>query len=159
MNALFAPWRMVFVEGHREDKGCVLCALASGKISKESLVLHLGKTMFVVMNKFPYSNGHLMVVPRRHLGQWTELSSEEIAEMGILTQKGIHALSKAFSPQGFNLGVNLGKAAGAGIADHVHQHIVPRWVGDFNFMPLFSETKVISEHLEKTYERIAEAWS
>ena len=159
MKSLFAPWRMEFVEGHRDDQGCVLCKIPQAGVSKENLVLHSGKSMYVVMNKFPYSNGHLMVVPQRHIGQWTELQPDELAEMGLLTQKGIQALTKAFSPQGFNLGVNLGRASGAGIADHVHQHIVPRWVGDFNFMPLFSETKVISEHLEKTYQRLAEAWS
>jgi len=158
MKSLFAPWRMEFVEGHREDQECVLCTLSRSEVSKAGLVLYSGQSMYVVLNKFPYSNGHLMVVPRRRLGDWTALNPDELMEMGTLTQRCIQTLTRAFSPQGFNLGVNLGRASGAGIADHVHQHIVPRWVGDFNFMPLFSETKVISEHLERTYERLVEAW-
>ncbi len=159
MEQLFAPWRMSFIEKHDDSKGCVLCQILSEVDSaKEPQILKVGKHAYVVMNKFPYSNGHLMVVPKRHEGDWLNLNSEELLELNQLTQESIRVLKSVFQPQGFNIGVNLGRAAGAGIEQHVHQHIVPRWVGDINFMPLLAEVKVISEHLQTTYHRIKQAW-
>jgi len=158
MQPLFAPWRMAFLEKHDENSGCVLCSIVQSKSDEEMQILKRGKHCYVVMNKYPYGNGHLMVVPNRHEGDWTKLESGELLELFGLTQDAIRALTQAFQPQGFNLGVNLGRAAGAGVEGHVHQHIVPRWLGDVNFMPLFSEVKVISEHLTTTFLRLKEAW-
>ncbi|MBN8555810.1 MAG: HIT domain-containing protein [Deltaproteobacteria bacterium] len=158
MNPMFAPWRMEFVEKFKPSDGCPLCRISSAQDEKEFQILGRGKLCFVVMNKFPYSNGHLMVIPNRHESDWTQLSQEESYEIADLTQKSLRAIKLALNPEGFNLGVNLGKAAGAGIEGHVHQHIVPRWLGDMNFMPLLAEVKMISEHLETTYGRIREAW-
>jgi ATP adenylyltransferase len=156
MDPLFAPWRMAFIEKHDESKGCVFCSILQNDDSKQ--IIKKARHCFVVLNKYPYSNGHLMVVPNRHEGDWLNLSAEEVTEIGTMTQQCIQALKNAFQPQGFNLGANLGRAAGAGIEQHVHQHIVPRWVGDVNFMPLIGEVKVISEHLETTYRRLLDAW-
>jgi ATP adenylyltransferase len=158
MKQLFAPWRMVFIERNGKEKGCVLCDIPDSKDDAESLVLHRGKLAYVVLNKYPYANGHLMVVPFRHINKWVDLTKEELLEVGELTQAAIRCLDASVKPEGMNIGVNLGAAGGAGIKDHVHQHIVPRWVGDINFMPLFSEVKVISEHLDATYKRLKEAW-
>jgi ATP adenylyltransferase len=152
---------MEFVEGPRANE-CALCSIAKADggsaDAKKFLVIEKLKSSYLVLNKYPYSNGHLMICPIRHESDWTKLTEAELSEISFLNQKALRALTKAFRPEGFNMGVNLGKAAGAGIADHVHQHIVPRWLGDVNFLPLFSEVKVISEHLEKTYDRILKAW-
>lgn len=161
MKPLHAPWRMEFVEGPRADT-CVLCdigkhAAGSAKASELYLIEKLNSA-YLVLNKYPYSNGHLMIVPTRHEADWTLLKEGELNEIMALSQKALRALNRAFKPDGFNMGVNLGKASGAGIADHVHHHIVPRWYGDYNFLPLFGEVKVISEHLQTTYERILKAW-
>lgn len=159
VDPLFAPWRMDFIERHDESKGCVFCKIPQESDSKKMLVIHRGRFCFVVLNRFPYSHGHLMVIPFRHEKDWTKLSADELNELNQLTQQALKALQAAFEPQGFNLGVNLGRAAGAGIEAHVHQHVVPRWNGDFNFMPLIGEVKMISEHLDKTYDRLKEAWT
>lgn len=158
-KALFAPWRMSFIEKSKSKDSCVLCSIHLKNDDAESHIIAREEKVYLVMNKFPYSHGHLMVVPYRHEKNWTKLSADELAEMAKLTQRAIRVISKHFDTDGFNIGVNLGRAAGAGIEDHVHQHLVPRWVGDFNFMPLLSETKVISEHLDRTYERILKAWA
>jgi len=157
MNTLFAPWRMEFIE-KKPDLHCVFCEMIKGGDDQKAQILHRGKHSYVVMNKFPYSNGHLLVVPYRHEKDWPNLTKEEVLELGEFTQKAVQVLSDILHAEGFNLGVNLGKAAGAGIERHVHQHIVPRWVGDYNFMPLLSEVKVISEHLQTTYRKLLEAW-
>jgi len=151
---------MEFIErNHAASTECILCNISGSKNLEETHVLERGTLAYVVMNKFPYSNGHLMIVPNRHAGDWTELSIDEGQEIHRLTQKSLKALHAACRPEGFNIGVNLGHAAGAGIREHVHQHIVPRWVGDVNFMPLLGEVKVISEHLETTYQRIRKVWN
>lgn len=159
MNSLFAPWRMEFIESNKQGGDCVLCSIPGAQDLATTLCLHKAKYCYVVLNKFPYSHGHLMVVPYRHENNWTNLTSDELLELSLLTQKAIRILKKSFQAEAFNLGVNLGRAAGAGIESHVHQHIVPRWTGDFNFMPIFAETKVISEHLQKTFERLKAEWS
>lgn len=151
---------MSFIESLQNRETCVFCEIGGDQDGKdeELLVLERGKSCFVVLNKYPYANGHLMVIPYRHTGSWEDLEEPELFELARLTQSCVAKLSKAIKPQGFNLGVNMGKAAGAGIEDHIHQHIVPRWNGDFNFMPLFGETKVIAEHIEATYARLKEVW-
>ncbi|MDB5037312.1 MAG: histidine triad protein [Bacteriovoracaceae bacterium] len=157
-HTLFAPWRMEFIENHDAEKECVLCKIPNAKMDAENHLIFRGKYCYVIMNKFPYSHGHLMVIPFRHEKDWTELNRDELLEMNELTQKALRVLKNELEANGFNIGVNLGKAAGAGIEGHVHQHIVPRWIGDFNFMPLLSETKIISEHLDQTYKKLSSGW-
>jgi ATP adenylyltransferase len=134
--------------------GCVFCACAKPGCDEEARVLYRGKHAFVIMNAFPYSNGHLLIPPYRHIGDISELTDEESLEIMQLTQKCCAALREACRPDGFNIGINAGTAAGAGIADHIHLHIVPRWNGDTNFMPVFADVKVIPEALETTYNKL-----
>ncbi len=147
----------MYVAGHDEQDGCVFCAEAAGEL-EESLVVHRGKRAIALLNKFPYSSGHLLIAPRRHLGEHAELDDEEALEIHRLTGAAIAALTTLYRPAGFNLGWNLGEVAGAGIVDHVHQHVVPRWAGDTNFMPVLADVKVLPEHLLETRDRLVSAW-
>lgn len=151
---LWAPWRMEYILGAKPD-ACVLC-LPTDDLSQdeERRVLYRGKTAFVIMNKFPYNNGHLMVAPFRHTMDLPLLTHEESTEIMSLLQVCTSILRKQFSPQGINIGLNLGEAAGAGIRDHLHFHLVPRWNGDSSFMAVMSETRVIPEHLAATYAKL-----
>jgi ATP adenylyltransferase len=157
-KALFAPWRMEFIENHERLQGCVLCSMVEAKDDTKHHILARGKFSYVVMNKYPYSHGHMMVVPYRHEADFALLNLDELKEIGELTQRVVRLIRRDFQAVGFNIGINLGKAAGAGIDAHVHQHIVPRWVGDFNFMPVLAETKVISEHLDQTFKKLLSSW-
>jgi len=148
MERLWAPWRLDYVQAPAADR-CVFC-LDDPAQDEERLVLHRGAHCFIIMNRFPYSNGHLMVAPFRHLADLGLLESAEAAELHQLTVLCRDLLTRAFKPQGFNIGINLGAAAGAGITEHMHQHIVPRWIGDTNFMPVFADVRVIPQHLEAT---------
>ena len=154
MDKLWAPWRIEYIRN--PGKGCFLCAGLRGKDDKKVLIVERQDKAFTIMNRFPYNNGHLMVAPTRHVGQLERLNDEEILEINHLIRRVIKALDFAMKPQGYNIGVNQGRVAGAGVVDHIHFHLVPRWQGDTNFMPLVSETKVISEALLKTYEKIRE---
>jgi ATP adenylyltransferase len=138
---------------------CLFCNLRKAKDDRQNLILHRGRHAFVVMNRFPYNNGHVMVAPNRHTADLESLSAVEGAELFRLVQKSLAVLRKGLKPQGFNIGANLGRVAGAGVAGHLHVHIVPRWLGDVNFMPLLAETKVISEHLAETYDRLRRGFS
>jgi len=158
MKDLFAPWRMTVLEEYKKTNSCILCGIFKAKDDKEALIIDRRKNSFLVMNKYPYANGHMMIVPNRHIGDWTKLTEEELLEMNLLSQEVIKVLGSSFQAQGYNMGVNLGRAAGAGIKEHVHMHIVPRWNGDFNFMPVLGEVRVISEHLEATYEKFKKVW-
>jgi len=153
MQRLWAPWRLEYIVGEKID-GCIFCVFPKQDDDKKNHILARGKHAFVIMNAFPYSNGHLMIVPYRHTSDLAELADEETLEMMQLVQKSIQVLKEAFAPDAFNVGVNQGTAAGAGIADHIHMHIVPRWNGDTNFMPVFADVKVIPEALEKTYDKL-----
>lgn len=153
MEVLWAPWRMEYILSRKED-GCLFCRCASATDLKGSLVLYRSEHCFVMMNRYPYNNGHLMVAPYRHTGLLEALGPEEVADLMAVLKRSVKALKEAFSPHGFNLGANLGKVAGAGVEDHLHFHIVPRWEGDTNYMPVISSTRVIPEHLERTYERL-----
>ena len=133
---------------------CIFCCLPKTEDDKKNFILFRGKYSFVIMNIFPYSNGHLMVSPYRHLSCITKLNSKESLEVNELTKNCIQILREANSPEGFNVGFNIGKCAGASYDEHIHNHIVPRWTGDNNFMPALAETKVIPEHLNKTFERL-----
>jgi ATP adenylyltransferase len=157
-DPLWAPWRLEYVSTATEQKGCIFC-LAAAAASDESLVVHRGETALVLLNRFPYSSGHLMVAPIRHVGDLAELTTDEAGEIHDLAIKAMGVLTEVFGPDGFNLGWNIGRVAGAGIVDHVHEHIVPRWLGDTNFMPVLADVRVIPEHIRATYARLAEAWS
>ncbi len=148
---LWAPWRMEYILGAKPDD-CVLC-LPPDDVSRDEarLVLHRGKTAFVIMNRFPYNNGHLMVAPLRHVMDLPLLTGEEADEIMYLLRECTAILREHFQPQGINIGLNLGEAAGAGIRDHLHFHLVPRWNGDSSFMAVMSETRVIPEHLASTH--------
>jgi ATP adenylyltransferase len=154
---LWAPWRLEYMQAADEQGGCVFCLAQAGD-DEESLVVHRGQSAFVLLNKFPYASGHLMVAPFRHVGDFGELEDEEALEIHRLASQGIVALAETFSPQGYNVGWNLGRIAGAGVVDHVHLHLVPRWAGDTNFMPVLADVKVLPEHLTETRKKLADAW-
>lgn len=154
---LWAPWRLEYIKRADELDGCVFCLAAAGD-DEEALVVHRGEHAFVLLNRFPYSSGHLMVAPYRHLGEFGALSDEEALESHRLAEQGMAALAETYAPQGYNVGWNLGRIAGAGIVDHVHLHVVPRWAGDTNFMPVLADVKVLPEHLRETRSRLAAAW-
>src|SRR5262245_10809222 len=157
---LWAPWRLEYVQQAGEHTGCVFCDEAAGTISaNDSLLVRAGETAIALLNKYPYSSGHLMVAPRRHLGDLRELGDDEVLEVNRLAVAGIDALTHVYRPEGFNLGWNLGRVAGAGIADHVHLHVGPRWAGDTNFMPVLADVKVIPEHLLETRDRLRKAFA
>ena len=154
---LWAPWRLEYIKQADEQPGCVFCDAAAGE-DGERLVVHRGDHAFVLLNKYPYSSGHLMVAPFRHVGELAELTDEEALEVHRLAERGLGALAQVYGPQGYNLGWNLGRIAGAGVVDHIHLHVVPRWAGDTNFMPVLADVKVLPEHLDETRTRLAEAW-
>jgi ATP adenylyltransferase len=156
-DRLWAPWRLEYVTTADEAEGCFLCA-ALGASDEDGLVVHRGERSLVVLNKFPYASGHLLVAPARHEGELGELTDEEALEIHHLATQGIGALAEVYSPQGYNLGWNLGRIAGAGLPGHVHLHVVPRWAGDTSFMPVLADVKVIPEHLAETRRKLADAW-
>ena len=155
MKQIWAPWRSVYIGGDHEP-GCIFCAMLESDADAENYILIRGEQCFVVMNRYPYTNGHLMVVPNRHVGEFDQLSDDESLEIFKYTQLMIKAL-RSFNPDGFNIGINMGKIAGAGVPGHVHVHVVPRWGGDTNFMPVFSDARVISESLDVTYGKLKDA--
>jgi ATP adenylyltransferase len=156
---LWAPWRLEYVAQAGELPGCVLCAEAAGELPEaESLVVHRSEVAIAILNKYPYASGHLMAAPLRHVGALAELSSEEALELHGFGVSALAALTDVYAPQGFNLGWNLGRAAGAGIVDHIHLHVVPRWSGDTNFMPVLADVKVLPQHLLETRDRLRAAW-
>ncbi len=158
MDILWAPWRSNYVENVDRIEGCFLCqAVADREKLRENLVLEVSERSFVILNKYPYNSGHLMVVPLKHTGDYKELDQETIVDMDLMLRRSLDALSLAFRPHGFNIGINIGRVAGAGLETHIHLHIVPRWNGDTNFMPVVGETKVISQSLMDTYDRLKEA--
>jgi ATP adenylyltransferase len=154
---LWAPWRLEYIKSADDEPGCIFCLALEGD-DDEKLVVHRGEHAFVLLNKFPYSSGHLMVAPVRHVGEYGELDDEEAVEIHRLAQAGMGALAQVYAPQGYNLGWNLGRIAGAGVLDHVHLHVVPRWAGDTNFMPVLADVKVLPEHLAETRRKLAAAW-
>ena len=161
VKKVWAPWRLSYILGESKDKAlgpkrpaCVFCHAQKGSPNLENLVLFHGKYSFVIMNKYPYANGHLMVVPKRHLADYSRLEAKEHAEMGALLAKSVKILKKVFKAEGFNIGMNLGEVGGAGIKDHLHYHIVPRWVGDHNFMPVLADVRVMPEHLEDSCNKL-----
>jgi ATP adenylyltransferase len=157
---LWAPWRLEYVAEARAQEGCVFCAEAAGELPEdESLVVHRDPLAFVLLNKFPYTSGHLMVATVRHVSELGELSVEEAAALHDLTVRALAALRAVYRPDACNVGWNLGEAAGGSISAHLHEHVVPRWAGDTNFMPVLADVKVLPEALTRTRERLRAAWS
>ena len=162
---LWAPWRLQYILDPKagplkagKKRACVFCnkrrKRSDAQADREDLILAHGKSCFTILNKFPYNNGHLMVMPYEHIGNFGEIKKETLHEMMEGLQRAVKILEKTFHADGFNLGMNLGRAAGAGIPDHVHMHVVPRWSGDTNFMPVLGDVRVLPEYIETTYDRL-----
>jgi ATP adenylyltransferase len=158
VERLWAPWRLEYVQNADKQDGCVFCTAAASDDDEGQLVVHRGERAFVLLNKFPYSSGHLLVAPYRHGLNFGDLDDAEILEIHRLGAQGLEAIAATYGPEGYNLGWNIGRIAGAGIPDHGHLHVVPRWGGDTNFMPVLADVKVIPEHLTATRARLAAAW-
>jgi ATP adenylyltransferase len=153
MDRVWAPWRMEYISAStKPDNKCFLCVNQADDL--QALVVGRNNKAFIIMNRFPYTNGHVMVVPVRHIGSFEELTDEETLDMMRLVKIMVSILKEEFNVDGLNIGMNVGRAAGAGLEEHCHIHIVPRWFGDTNFMPILGETRVISEHLNTSYERL-----
>jgi ATP adenylyltransferase len=155
---LWAPWRIDYIRQEKADE-CFLCRIFAETKDRENLLLHRGKTCAILMNRYPYNSGHLLVAPYRHIAELDGFTAEEVTEMAALSARAVDVLREAMAPQGFNIGYNLGEAAGAGLKDHLHQHIVPRWVGDTNFMPVLGGPRVMPEALEATYDLLAKLFN
>jgi len=155
---LWAPWRMAYVrEAGKPSAACIFCAKPAEDADAENLIVWRGAHTFVILNLFPYTSGHLMIAPYRHTHDLASLTDAEWSELGVLTRLCLHALTREYHPDGFNVGFNLGRAAGAGIEGHLHMHIVPRWHGDTNFMATVGDARVLTESLEQTYTRLHRA--
>ncbi|TFH35801.1 MAG: HIT domain-containing protein [Anaerolineales bacterium] len=158
MKHLWAPWRMTYIQEGIDDSECLFCALLALEDGPENLILHRGQYTFVILNRFPYTNGHTMVVPFVHQASLEGVAQEALLEMIQFTQQSLQVLRQAYQTDGFNIGANIGEAAGAGVKEHVHFHIVPRWNGDTNFMATTAETRVLPEDLEVTYHKLRQLW-
>ncbi len=158
MKRLSAPWRWSFISGLKKMRGCIFCA-ALQEEDENSLICHRGSSFFVILNKYPYTTGHLMIAPKSHLSSPAEVSPAESQEMWSLMNDSLVVLQKAFSPDGFNIGMNIGSAAGAGIKDHFHLHLVPRWQGDANFLPVIGGTKLVSYDLQEILKLVRSGFS
>lgn len=154
MKQLWAPWRMAYIDNGDKEPGCIFCTKFNGGDPREGLVLSLLPHSVVMLNKYPYNNGHLLIAPRRHENNLANLPAEEYLELSSALQRSIEVVRQALKPGGMNVGMNLGKCAGAGVEDHLHWHIVPRWEGDTNFMPVVGETRVMPQHLLESYDRL-----
>lgn len=154
MDVLWAPWRMEYILSDGSDPGCIFCPDDDHVKDEDRLILFVGKKTVVIMNKYPYINGHLLVAPKRHVDGLDKLTEEENLDLLLMVRKSIDILKKVFHAEGFNVGLNLGKVAGAGVEEHMHFHIVPRWFGDTNYMTVFAEVRVIPEHIKETYKKL-----
>ncbi len=158
MDVLWAPWRMEYIGAPKEERGCIFCNAPTGD-ARERLLLGTTPRSLVMLNRYPYQNGHLMVAPRRHTAELGALAAAEHADLAETLRRALAALASVFEPEGVNLGMNLGACAGAGVRDHLHWHIVPRWSGDTNFMPVVGDVRVMPEHLLATYDRLKPAFA
>ena len=154
MDRIWAPWRMQYIELGDKPEGCIFCVFPAQDRDRENLLLHRGKTAFIVLNCFPYNPGHLMIAPYKHTANMYDLSDEELLEINRLLRYSIRLITECMHPDGFNVGFNLSRVAGSGVPDHIHWHVVPRWNGDTNFMPVIADTKVIPESLQATYDKL-----
>ena len=158
MKHLWAPWRIEYIR-QEPEKGCIFCNRFQRKTDRRDLVLYRGPRVLVMMNRFPYNSGHLLISPVEHTGDLTALPVKTQAALFAMLQECARVLEETMAPEGFNLGMNLGRVAGAGVADHLHFHLVPRWNGDTNFMPALAEVKVVPEHLDQTYLKLKPAFA
>ncbi len=163
MDKIWSPWRSQYIESFKSDEDktkCIFCQMLDlNPLDADNLLVDKGEFTFTILNLYPYNNGHLMIVPKRHTSDFSALTSEEISESFKKLQLAEKALQKALIPHGFNIGANIGRVAGAGIENHIHFHIVPRWNGDSNFMPVIGDVKVISQDLAETKTKLLEAYS
>ena len=157
MKQLWAPWRIEYILS-KKDGDCIFCGLPAEDKDRDNLIIHRAAKNFVIMNRYPYNNGHLMVVPYFHTSSFEGLDTKTLSEMMELTRACTDALTAVMRPEGFNIGLNMGAAAGAGIHEHLHMHIVPRWVGDSSFMAVLDEVRVVPEHLKETFDKLKEAF-
>ncbi len=157
MERLWAPWRMEYIANDKTD-GCIFCVSPETENDQEKLILYRSESSIVMLNRYPYTNGHLMIAPCRHTADMNELSEAEMLDLFTALRLCRNALQKIAAPEGFNIGINLGKAAGAGVAEHMHIHIVPRWNGDSNFMTVVGDVRVMPENLRSTYEKLYPAF-
>ncbi len=157
---IWAPWRLAYVKDASKDaeEGCIFCSKPAEDDDRANLIVHRGERCYVILNLFPYTNGHLMVAPFEHVGKLQDLDPETIAEMMALGQQAIRRLEEVYSPEGFNVGFNQGRVAGAGYDSHIHMHVVPRWAGDTNYMPVLADTRVMPQTLEQTYEALKDGF-
>ena len=157
---IWAPWRLPYVKDASKDtdEGCIFCTAPAENDDRRTLIVHRGERCFVILNKFPYTNGHLMVAPYEHVAQLQALDEETLAEMMALAKRGMTALESSYAPHGYNVGFNQGRVAGAGVEHHIHMHVVPRWGGDTNFMPVLGDTRVMNQTLEDSYATLKGAW-
>jgi ATP adenylyltransferase len=156
-HRLWAPWRSSYIKGPKSDE-CIFCAKPALP-GEEGLVVRRGERCFVMLNAFPYTSGHVMVAPYAHTAALQDLDEPTSAELTSLVKQSLRALGEAYRPEGYNIGANLGSVAGAGVADHFHMHVVPRWEGDTSFMPVFGDTRVLSESLEETFRSLTDAFA
>jgi ATP adenylyltransferase len=154
MKQLWAPWRMVYIDQDAKENGCIFCNKFHQSDPRQGLVLAQTRHSMVMLNKYPYNNGHLLLAPKRHENNLSNLSVEEHADLNDTLRRSVDILRDVLNPGGINLGMNLGKCAGAGVEDHLHWHVVPRWEGDTNFMPVVGETRVMPQHLLESYDRL-----
>lgn len=156
MKVVWAPWRMEYILSEDKGKqGCIFCPGEDRSSDRERLILYVGSRVMVIMNRYPYTNGHLLVAPVRHVPDLDSLSEEESLDLLGMVRESVGILRKVMAPDGFNVGLNLGHVAGAGVEEHLHFHIVPRWEGDTNFMPVLGEVRVIPEHIKETYDKLS----
>lgn len=159
MDHIWSPWRMDYIMNHDRPAECVFCAAALAEEDQENLVIWRCRETFLILNRYPYTSGHVMVVPYAHVASLEALTPDTRAEMIEMANLAVQVLRAVYHPQGFNVGINIGEAAGAGIASHLHLHIVPRWAGDSNFMSAIADTRVLPESLKDSYERILHMWA
>ena len=155
MERLWSPWRMEYINApHDEDVECIFCHLHTEGRDEKNFILARERYAFALLNAYPYNPGHLMVAPFRHVGEFEELTADELRDANALQQRAVHAMREEMEPDGYNVGMNLGRVAGAGVPGHVHWHVVPRWNGDTNFMPVVGHTRVLPESLDETYRKL-----
>ncbi len=159
MDFLWSPWRYEYVSAAAEQESCVFCVGDETTQDAGKLILHRGERSFIILNLFPYTSGHLMVTPFAHVGTLTGVDRETLDEMTGFSRRAVEVLEEVYRPEGFNLGMNLGKCAGAGVRDHIHYHVVPRWCGDTNFMTVTGETRLLPEDIRATYEKLKPLFS
>jgi ATP adenylyltransferase len=158
MDHLWSPWRMNYISRTDKPAGCIFCDACACQDGEENLIVHRGKLAFVILNRYPYTSGHIMVVPYAHLPSLVSLDSATLQEMMLLINQGLRSIEKVYHPHGFNVGANIGTVAGAGVADHIHFHVVPRWNGDTNFMTTVGAARVLPEDLLQTLQRLQDGW-